>query len=116
MIYADISFKGEGLDIKNTLSLLPESQQKRINDYKSEGEFYVSGILKGALNGKETPEIKADFGVKNASIIYKPNDVKLTNVNFIGSYNQMDGEEELKLSSNTEWSTSLIHTSTSTLN
>jgi hypothetical protein len=99
LIYADISFKGEGLDIKNTLSLLPESQQKRINDYKSEGEFYVSGILKGALNGKETPEIKADFGVKNASIIYKPNDVKLTNVNFIGSYNQMDGEEELKLSS-----------------
>ena len=99
LLYADISFKGEGLDIKNSLSLLPESQQKRINDYKSEGEFYVSGILKGALNGKETPEIKADFGVKNASIIYKPNDVKLTNVNFVGSYNQMDGEDELKLSS-----------------
>jgi len=99
LLYADISFKGEGLDIKNTLSLLPEDQQKRINDYKSEGEFYVSGILKGALNGKETPEIKADFGVKNASIIYKPNDVKLSNVNLVGSYNQMDGEEELKLSS-----------------
>jgi hypothetical protein len=100
LLYADISFKGEGLDIKNTLSLLPESQQKRINDYKSEGEFYVSGILNRRIKRKRNaPEIKADFGVKNASIIYKPNDVKLTNVNFIGTYNQMDGEEELKLSS-----------------
>lgn len=99
LLYADIKFKGEGLDIRNSLSLLPEEQQKRINDYKSEGEFYVNGIIKGPLNAKEMPEIKADFGVKNATIIYKPNDVQLTNVNFTGSYKQMDGEEELKLSS-----------------
>lgn len=97
LFFADIAFKGEKLDIKTAMSLLPESAQGKIKDYESEGEFYAEGILKGILNADETPEITADFGVKNAKITYKPNNVTLEQVNFTGTYKNFHGEENLEL-------------------
>jgi hypothetical protein len=97
LLFADITFEGKNLDVKTAMSLLPESAQNRVKDYESEGEFYAKGILKGLLNADETPEMSADFGVKNAKITYKPNNVTLEQVNFTGSYKNMHGEESLDL-------------------
>lgn len=97
LFFADLSFKGTNLDIKTAMSLLPEKTQEKTKDYESDGEFYAEGILKGILNGNEIPEIQADFGVKNASITYKPNNITLGQVNFTGTYKNMHGEETLDL-------------------
>jgi hypothetical protein len=97
LLFADIGFEGKNLDVKTAMSLLPESAQNHVKDYESEGEFYAKGILKGLLNADETPEMSADFGVKNAKITYKPNNATLEQVNFTGSYKNMHGEESLDL-------------------
>ncbi|MCD6068321.1 MAG: hypothetical protein K0S33_3147 [Bacteroidetes bacterium] len=97
LLFADIAFEGKNLDVKTAMSLLPESAQNKIKEYESEGEFYAKGILKGILNADEIPEISADFGVKNARITYKPNNVTLEQVNLTGAYKNMHGEESLDL-------------------
>ncbi|HEY1038573.1 MAG TPA: AsmA-like C-terminal region-containing protein [Bacteroidia bacterium] len=97
LFFADIAFKGKNLDIKTAMSLLPENAKGKIKDYESEGEFYAEGILKGILNSDEVPELSSDFGVKNARITYVPNNTTLEQVNFIGSYKNMNGEESLEL-------------------
>ena len=78
----DLSFNGKNLDISTTLSLLPESFQNQINDYESDGEFYASGETHYKVG--QPFELRADFGIKKASITYKEKNTTLTNVNLLG--------------------------------
>lgn len=72
---ADLTFSGKNLDIASVLSLLPEEHSNRIKEYESEGQFYS----KGKINYKSgfATEITADFGIKNATVTYKPNSTQL---------------------------------------
>lgn len=72
---ADVVFSGKNLDIASVLSLLPEEYASRIKDYESDGQFYS----KGKLNYKSgfAADISADFGIKNATVTYKPNNTQL---------------------------------------
>ena len=78
----DLSFNGKNLDISTTLSLLPESFQNQINDYESDGEFYASGETHYKVG--QPFVLRADFGIKKASIAYKEKNTTLTNVNLLG--------------------------------
>ncbi len=79
----DINFNGKNLDISTTLSLLPEKFQNQINDYESDGEFYATGECH-YKNGSPVV-IKADFGIKKATITYKEKNTTLNNVNLSGN-------------------------------
>lgn len=76
-----LNYVAENLEISNLLSLLPETQQNRVKDYKSKGEFYTSGQLQFV---NDSLNYEANFGVKNASITYIPKDITLTEVNLNG--------------------------------
>ncbi len=80
---AEINFNGTNLDIASVLSLLPEKYASRISDYSSSGEFYSKGNLI-YQSGLETL-IKAEFGVKNATVIYKVNNTQLNNLTLKGN-------------------------------
>ena len=95
LLSLDILFKGEKLDISSTLSLLPEKFQAQINDYKSDGEFYGSGTIKYKYNTPVT--VNAQFGIRNASITYKPQNTTLSNVNLFGSIDVNKGNSKLLL-------------------
>jgi len=95
MVYGDslselgLDFKGMNLDIQSILSLLPESQKDRIRDYKSEGNFYVTGKMNYLPTGKADKKdfnVSVDFGVSNTTIVYQPKDAKLTNLNAKGRF------------------------------
>lgn len=72
---ADVEFSGKNLDIASVLSLLPEDYANRIKDYESDGQFYS----KGKLNYKSgfAADISVDFGIKDATVTYKPNNTQL---------------------------------------
>ena len=77
-----MKYTASNLDINSILSLLPERYRNRINDYKSDGEFYAGGDLNYTAGNPLS--IRSDFGVKNASVEYKPAGTQLKAVNLTG--------------------------------
>lgn len=74
------------MDIKSVLSLIPEKYKEKINNYKSDGEFYFNATVQGSISDTETPEIRADFGINGADITQTSSSITLQNVNLKGSY------------------------------
>ncbi len=77
-----LDFKGKNIDIESVLSLLPEQYAKRVNDYKSDGDFFTDGKLN--YNAGKPIFVSAEFGIKNASVTYKPQNSELTHLNTEG--------------------------------
>lgn len=95
LLSIDVNFSGKNLDISSTLSLLPEKFQNQITDYQSDGEFYAKGECHYA-NGQPLV-VHSEFGIKQATITYKPQNTTLSNVNLLGSINISDKQSVLKL-------------------
>jgi len=95
LISLDILFNGKNLDISSTLSLLPEKFQKQITDYKSDGEFYAKGECH--YHYSKPLNINADFGIRQATITYKPENTTLSDVNLSGSLVLADKQSVLRL-------------------
>ncbi|MGB3947772.1 MAG: AsmA-like C-terminal region-containing protein [Bacteroidia bacterium] len=82
----NIGVKGKNMNIQSVLSLIPNEYKNRINDYESKGEFYFNAIVEGVVSKYKTPQIKADFGIKNAEISHVKNNIQLHQVNLEGAY------------------------------
>lgn len=82
----NLGFNGKNMDIKSVLSLIPNKYKSKINDYKSEGEFYFDATVQGTFSDNQTPQVKADFGIKNADITQIKENIVLHNVNLEGHY------------------------------
>lgn len=95
LLSLDVNFNGKNLDISSTLSLLPEKYQNQISDYSSEGEFYARGEFH-YKNGKPLT-VRSEFGIKNASINYKPGNISARKVNLDGSLVIDNVQSNLKL-------------------
>ncbi len=78
--------RGKDMDIKSVLSLIPAKYKGVINEYESDGEFYFDATIQGVYSSKQMPQIKADFGIKNADITQVKDNIKLHNVNLKGYY------------------------------
>ncbi|MBK7666054.1 MAG: hypothetical protein IPJ32_01155 [Sphingobacteriaceae bacterium] len=92
---ADFDFTGKNLDIASVLSLLPEKYASRINDYKSEGDFFSKGSIKYKVG--EKANINAEFGVNNATVTYKQQNMQLTNLNIQGKLSVSEKDDYLNL-------------------
>ncbi len=95
LLSLDVNFNGKNLDISSTLSLLPEKFQNQINDYKSDGAFYAKGEFH--YQHSKPFNLTSEFGIKQATITYKPQNTTLSNVNLLGSINVSKKESVLKL-------------------
>lgn len=95
LLSLDINFNGKNLDISSSLSLLPEKFQNQIADYKSDGEFYAKGECH--YHYSKPISIISEFGIKQATITYKPQNTTLSNVNLQGSLNFSNKRSILKL-------------------
>lgn len=91
----DVNFNGKNLDIASVLSLLPEKYASRMNDYKSEGEFFSKGSINYRSGQKAS--VAAEFGVNNAVVTYKQQNVQLKKVNIQGKVNVNDKDSYLNL-------------------
>lgn len=91
----NINYDAADLDIATVLSLLPEDQQQKANDYKSTGEFYTNGNFN--YSGKTKFKLESKFGIKNAEITYKPTSTTAKNVNVDGSLIYANASSKLDL-------------------
>ncbi|MEI6489914.1 MAG: AsmA-like C-terminal region-containing protein [Bacteroidota bacterium] len=82
----NLGITGQDMDIKSVLSLIPAAYKSRINNYESDGEFYFSATIKGGFANKQTPQLIADFGIKNAEITQVKENIVLHKVNLKGYY------------------------------
>ena len=83
----DLSLKGNKIEISEIFSVLPSSVSNISNNYHSNGVLNFNGHLKGELNSKKTLSFDVDFNAENSSLEDIENNLKFTNINLIGSFN-----------------------------
>jgi hypothetical protein len=66
----DLAVEGKNADIQTLLSLLPSSLYDKVKAYRSKGEAYFKGNIKGKVSQQHAPAINVSFGCNNASIYH----------------------------------------------
>lgn len=82
----DLKLNGKKTDIQSLLSLLPQSLTKDYKQYRSEGDIYFNGTVKGKVSAKENPAITFNFGGRNASFYHPDVKQRVEKLNFEGSF------------------------------
>ncbi|CAM4100121.1 AsmA-like C-terminal region-containing protein [Gillisia hiemivivida] len=66
----DISFKTPSSSFKNFLAVIPETYAKNIENVETNGDFVVSGIIKGIIDDTYIPKMDIKISSSNASFKY----------------------------------------------
>lgn len=82
----NIAAEGKDMNVKSILSLIPQQYKKRIEEYKSTGDFYFNAKIKGIYSDDQIPQVSADFGMRNATIQQVKENIVLDQVNLKGHY------------------------------
>lgn len=79
----DLRITGIETDIRTLLSLLPEAQNQKYRDYKSQGEVYFEMTLTGSPNNAIA--LTSNFGLTNATVIYPESSTQFNDLNMKGT-------------------------------
>lgn len=82
----DISFKAHEAKLSTLASLLPPSLSSQITKYKTKGNVYFDGKIKGDISNGQKPSININFGFKNASFIDPLTNQSITEANLTGKF------------------------------
>jgi hypothetical protein len=82
----DLSFAAEKLAITDLLELLPGNLSQSLKGYKSEGNIYFKGSVKGKLTEKQQPAINIAFGIDNGTLTANEQNISLTNIHCTGTF------------------------------
>lgn len=82
----DMDIQGENTSIQTLFSILPEQVYHRFSKYRSKGDIYFNGKVKGDLARNVSPGFQLNFGCRNATFIYPGNNKNITNVNLTGAF------------------------------
>lgn len=83
----DLTTKGTNTDIQTLLSLLPESNAKRFEKYRSKGNVYFKAHLKGEISSQSSPAVAIDFGFDDATLFHPGYRTRIENATLNGSFN-----------------------------
>jgi hypothetical protein len=67
-LYNDLRFAGTEMTIPSLISILPGDMAKLTHEYRSTGNIYLNGTLKGLLSNKSSPDISISFGIANGTL------------------------------------------------
>lgn len=82
----NITTSGTDTDIQTLLSLLPESNAKRFERYRSEGDVYFKARLHGEIGAKVSPGISVDFGFTDATLFHPDYKTRVENATLKGLF------------------------------
>ena len=91
----DLKYAATDLDIATILSLLPEKQKQKANDYKSDGNFYTKGNF--SYSGNNNFNLVSEFGIKDGEVTYKPTSTTAKNINIDGGFVYSNNTSKLDL-------------------
>lgn len=83
----DLQLSSNEGNLETMISLLPESYRNYLSDLKSRGTFLINATVKGRLNEKEVPQLKANFSLKNGRISGSRLPNSLKDVTFTATFN-----------------------------
>lgn len=81
-----IAIKGKQTNIQTIMALLPTDVNHKLGVYKSEGDVYFNGSIKGKVDSHYAPEAKFEFGCSNASFWHPDFNKKVENLSLKGLY------------------------------
>ncbi len=90
--FLDLKVEGKNTNIQSMLSLLPQDITREFSQYRSEGDIYFSGTVKGNASAKETPLISVSFGARDASFYHPDVKQRVEKINLKGSFT--NGEKQ----------------------
>ncbi|WP_299758872.1 AsmA-like C-terminal region-containing protein [uncultured Pontibacter sp.] len=93
----DLKLDGKNTNIQSLLSLLPQSMTEELSQYRSEGEVYFTGTVKGKASGKHVPSINIGFGAHDASFFHPDVQQRVEKIYLTGSFT--NGEKQNAASS-----------------
>lgn len=82
----DMRVTGDNTSLQTLFSILPERVYQRYRKYRSKGDIYFNGFVKGRFARDVSPELHLKFGCKNATFIYPENNKKISNVTLQGEF------------------------------
>jgi hypothetical protein len=82
----DLKVDGKNTNVQSLLSLLSQDITQEFRQYRSEGDIYFNGTIKGRVSGTETPLINVSFGARNASFYHPDVKQKVEKINLTGSF------------------------------
>jgi hypothetical protein len=86
----DMKVKGEDTDIQTILSFFPENVYKKVEKYRSKGDVYFKGWLKGEISRKSSPSLSIDFGFNDATIYHPDYKSEVKGASMTGSFASAD--------------------------
>ena len=84
--HLDLKLEGKNTNIQSMLSLLPQEITREFSQYRSEGDIYFTGTVKGNMSAKETPLIDVSFGARSASFYHPDVKQRVEKINLKGSF------------------------------
>ncbi len=95
----DLVVKGDDIDLAAALSLLPSSYTSDISDFKSTGEFYIDGTVKGLFGDSVMPNVITKFGINSGTLGRKDGAVELNNITMNGIFSNVKGNDGVEITS-----------------
>jgi hypothetical protein len=82
----DLKLDAQNTNLQSLVSLLPGKYTKQLRQYRSKGNVYFKGRIKGTSSPKSNPLIAFEFGCRNASFYHPEYKEKLENISLEGSF------------------------------
>jgi AsmA-like C-terminal region/Protein of unknown function len=92
----DLRVVGKETDIQTIFSLLPEGVSSQFEKYKSKGDVFFSGKLKGPITDDQLPALQIDFGFTKATIFHPDYKSKIEGASLKGSFHSDDLSDSRK--------------------
>jgi hypothetical protein len=86
----NLSTTGTDTDIQTLLSLLPESEGGRYEQYRSKGDVYFQAQLKGEISPSSNPALALGFGFTNATLFHPRYKTRIEDATLKGSFSTPD--------------------------
>jgi len=83
----DLQLSSNEGSLETMIGVLPETYRHHLRGLKSQGTFLINSTVKGRLNEKQVPNLKASFSLKNGRISGPRLPNSLKDVTFTASFN-----------------------------
>lgn len=82
----DLKFNGVNTNFQSINTLLSSDLSKYLDEYRSKGNVYFTGDVKGNYSGKRSVGVNLNFGAKNTSFYHPDYKKQITGVSVEGSF------------------------------
>lgn len=82
----DLQCEATGADVQSVLALLPPRLTRSVAGYRSRGQVYFGGTVRGEWSGARNPAVQVQFGCREASFFHPKYRQAVEHVNLAGTF------------------------------